>query len=527
MSKRAFASLFIAVFLLAAVLRTARLDLRPMHHDEANQALKFGQLLERGEYRYDPADHHGPSLYYLSLPFARALSGASLAGLSEGTLRLVTASFGLGTLLLFLLFLPLMGRAAVAWASLALAVSPAMVYFSRFYIQETILVFFLVGLVAAVWRYIRRPGWGWAAAAGLCAGMMYATKETSVIAFGGVSAGLLMARAWRKRGPVIEAEGESRPSAIPPRKAVLSHGLVALGAALIVSFLLFSSFLQNPRGFLDSILSFKVYFARAGEAGFHVQPWNYYLRIFAFSGGHGGSFWSEGLILLLGLAGAIMAFRAKSRDGADHAFLIFLAVYSALAAAVYSAIPYKTPWNLLPFYIGFILLAGSGAAALVALARGNAGKLAVAAVLAAGFAHLGFQAYRANFVYPADPRNPYVYAQTVPDFLRLVGRVENLVPLVPERRDMLIKVVAGPYETWPLPWYLRAFGRVGYWPSAADAGDIDRPPVIISSSEAAGAIEPVLSLAYRSEYYGLRPGVLLTLSIRNDIWEAFMKDRAR
>ena len=41
-----------------------------MHHDEANQAIKFGDLLERGEYRYDSRDHHGPTLYYLTLPFA-------------------------------------------------------------------------------------------------------------------------------------------------------------------------------------------------------------------------------------------------------------------------------------------------------------------------------------------------------------------------------------------------------------------------------------------------------------------------
>ena len=49
-------------------LRLARLDVRPMHHDEANQAVKFGALLEHGEYRYDAYDHHGPTLYFLTLP---------------------------------------------------------------------------------------------------------------------------------------------------------------------------------------------------------------------------------------------------------------------------------------------------------------------------------------------------------------------------------------------------------------------------------------------------------------------------
>ena len=43
---------------------------RPMHHDEANQAVRFGRLLETGEYRYDRRDHHGPTLYYLTLPVA-------------------------------------------------------------------------------------------------------------------------------------------------------------------------------------------------------------------------------------------------------------------------------------------------------------------------------------------------------------------------------------------------------------------------------------------------------------------------
>ena len=46
----------------------------------------------------------------------------------------------------------------------------------------------------------------------------------------------------------------------------------------------------------------------------------------------------------------------------------------------------------------------------------------------------------------------------------------------PDREKMLIEVVAGPYETWPLPWYLRRFGRVGYWTRAAEAPPPGKPP---------------------------------------------------
>jgi len=305
------------------------------------------------------------------------------------------------------------------------------------------------------------------------------------------------------------------------------HPVLGAAIALAVAFLFFSSFLGNSRGFVDSILSFKVYFMRAGEGGFHVQPWHYYLGKLAYSPGHGGPFWSEALILVLAAAGAVAAFASRRAAREEASFPRFLVFYSALAAAVYSAIPYKTPWNLLPFTVGFILLAGTGAASLASLPRHKAVKLGVTLILAAGFLHLGLQSRRANFVYPADTRNPYVYAQTSPDYLKLVRRIEDIAALAPDGRNMLVKVVAGPHETWPLPWSLRRFGRVGYWQDAASAGDVGRPPVVISSAGETAKLDPVLGEDYQSEFYGLRPDTLLTLSIRNDLWESFLKSRER
>jgi uncharacterized protein (TIGR03663 family) len=157
-----FAVVFAAAVLAGVFFRTVRLDLRPMHHDEANQAVKFGGLLEEGEYRYDPDDHHGPTLYYLTLPFARIAGRTTLAALDETVLRLVPAIFGVGIILLLLLFKGAMPREALAAAGLLVAVSPAMTYYSRFYIQETLLVFFLVGAAGCAWRWhaaAREPEW--------------------------------------------------------------------------------------------------------------------------------------------------------------------------------------------------------------------------------------------------------------------------------------------------------------------------------------------------------------------------------
>ena len=543
MNKKAFAGLFLLTALGAAGFRLADLDLRPVHHDEANQTLKFGALLEKGEYRYDKTDHHGPSLYYLTLMFARALGRNTLAELDETTLRLVPACFGIGTILLLLLFIPMIGKKAVLWSALGLAVSPVMVYFSRFYIQEALLLFFLVAAVAALWRYLLKPSWGWAMATGLFCGMMYATKETSVIAFGSIAAAFLLAHLTmgtrekesaqtrntadpQKQDPGERQTERSDRRSRKPRSGIRwAHLILGLGSALLVSLLLFTSFFENPKGWLDSLLSFKVYFVRAGEGGFHVHPWSYYLRTLAFSKTGSGPLWSEAFILLLACVGGVAAFHRRHHDNRNFPFRKFILFYTLFSTAAYSLVPYKTPWNILPFYIGFILLAGCGAASLLDICRKSLCRALVIVLLAAGFFHLGVQAYRGSLDEPANPRNPYVYAQTSPDFLKLIHRVEDLAALHPDGDRMLIKVVAGPYETWPLPWYLRRFSRVGYWTDAGEAGGPGEAAVIISDTEQADRLESLFNKSFLSEYYGLRPNVFLVLHIRSDLWEKFLKSR--
>jgi len=90
---------------------------------------------------------------------------------------------------------------------------------------------------------------------------------------------------------------------------------------------------------------------------------------------------------------------------------------------------------------------------------------------------------------------------------------------------MLIKVVAGPYEQWPLPWYLRGFERVGYWTSAADAGRLDDARLLVAAQDRSAALDAALGDRYVSEFYGLRPGVLLTLYVERGLWERFMAGR--
>jgi len=515
MTRAVFGTLLAAALVAGLALRFVDLDARIVHHDEANQARKFGVLLETGDYRYDRSDHHGPTLYYLTLPSAWAFGQRTFASIDEWTIRVVPALFGAGLILLIGGLGRALGRRAAVAAAVLAAVSPALVYFSRFYIQETLFLFFSLAFLVAFGRVVWQPRLLSALAAGLLAGLAFSTKETFVIVIAAAALAALVARA------VSNGPGPGRrPMPSPAQRAgMLGAGLLTAAA---VSYVLYSSFFRYPSGPIEAIRAFGIYAERgvgAGGSGW-AEPWHYYLRILAYSSS-GGVTWSEGLILALAAVGLAGAFRSG-----QGFWPRYIALYAVTAAAGFSAVSYKTPWNLLPFYGGFVVLAGIGVDTLVSVWRARPVRALLVLLLVAGVCHLGAQAWRASVRYGSDTRNPYVYAHTTPDFLRLVQRVKDLSAIHPDGARMFVMVVAGPYEQWPIPWYLRRMTRVGYWPQAAGAPRFDAAPVIISSQENAAAIGAALGERYVTEFYGLRPDVLLTVYIERTLWERFLAARA-
>ncbi len=527
MKKVLYCSLFLAVLILALAFRLGRLDLRPMHHDEANQAVKFGILLETGEYRYDPLDHHGPTLYYATLPFAWLRGQKTLSALDESTLRSLPALFGAGMILLFGLLSPALGREAVLWSALFASLSPCLTYYSRFYIQESLFTFFAVGFLIAFGRWALRPSVGSALATGVTAGLAYATKETSLIVFAAAGASLALAFFRMKLdGEAVTVDAKGRGI----RRIDLT---VMLGAFACVVVILFSSFFRNPSGLPASLAAFRDYAARGIEPGFHAHPWYYYFQLLAFSNS-GGMIWSEALILAFALIGATAALGKTLATGGLSRFeaacsqfwLRYLVVYAILVAISYSAVRYKTPWNLLPLVAGFTLLAGIGVSTVLRYLSSGLLRWLFITVLLMGCWHLAYQNWRANYLYPADTRNPYVYAQTSPDFLRLSRRIHELSGVHRDGENMLIKVVAGAYEQWPLPWYLRDLAQVGYWLSPEQTGGFDGVPVVVASQEYAAELDKILGDRYQLEYFGLRPNAVLALFVERTLWDQFLRHRS-
>ena len=511
-----FGLLFAVV--VAAALRGPMLGERPMHNDEAVNGIKFGQLWDArlaklyGPFKYDPNEHHGPSLCYFTFALARLSGAPDISRFSDARLRSADVLFGLGLILLLPLISDGLGRRPALWAGFLTAVSPAMVFYSRYFIHEMLLVFFSFLALAAGWRYWRSRKLGWALLAGAGLGLMHATKETFVISLAAAALALALNRAWNRW---LDASGSEVKA--PPLSFL--HLAAALAVWLAVALVLFSSFFTNAQGPLDSIRTYGWWLGRAGGSSPHSYPWTFYFRRLLWFQAPKGPVWSEAIIAALALVGAASGFTRRRLGHAKAGFIRFLALYTFALTAAYCLISYKTPWCLLGFWHGMILLAGVGAAVLIRGFRRQPLRIAAAAVLVAGIAHLGWQARRASVPFASDPRNPYVFAQTVPDLLRLVDKVNALAQAGPLGSQMLIRVIAPEHDYWPLPWYLRDFGRIKW--SDALPSDPYAPVMIVSASLHAALDESKTHLM--AGYFQLRPQVFLELYVQLDLWRAYLQ----
>jgi len=498
--------MWMLVLLIAAgalALRLPQLGERPMHTDEAVHAIKFGTLLERGALHYDPREYHGTTLHYLTLPVAWLRGAKTLTQITEASLRVVPVAAGVLLILLLPLLANGLGRCATVWAALLTCLSPAMVYYSRYYVQEVLFVLFSLLMLAAGWRYVQTRRLGWAVAVGAGAGLMFATKETCVYAWRAMLAGVLVARGRDGLRAVRMPAGHAAAAAV-----------VAWGVAEFF----FTCGFTYWAGLLDSFRAYGLYLQRATGTG-HEKPWFYFLQLLAWTR-QGGFVWSEALILGLAACGAVAALRTRGEDGRRPALPLFFAGYGLVHITIISLVPYKTPWLVLSFLSAMILLAGYGAERIVhGWLRHRFGWLAPL-LIGAGAAQLGAQAWRGAVLFGADERNPYVYAHTTPDVPRLARNIREAAAHHPDGTRLTVKVMTPEY--WPLPWYLREFPNVGYWatlPAHPEA------PVMITTQALAEKLAPLLKEQYATDFCGLRPGFVLAVLVRQDLWDAMVRAR--
>ncbi|MDK2974406.1 MAG: hypothetical protein PWP08_777 [Methanofollis sp.] len=423
--------LFFCVLILAAVLRFAFLDLKLFHHDEAIHAWFSYNLLNTGAYEYDPS-YHGPLLYYVTAGMFAVLGDSDLVG------RLVPAF--LGTLVVALVYplyrLGYLDRRQTLVAAFFLAISPNMVYFSRFLRNDIFILFLTFVLLLALILYLERGQARYAVLAAVAAGLGISCKENMPIVLGifGVYIVYLL---WKRK---------VRLSRLWKRHLALG---VLVAAAIVVVF--YSSFGVHPDRVLTFIPDAIGHWWEMHEQQRLGGPFYFYIILFLLY---------ELPIFLLAIVG-IVQFLLKGRKKAGTAvrtmheiverslqqirgvlpapptfdkkeeFFRFCIVWMVLSMAAYAYIGEKVPWLLIHQLLPTVFVA------VYAMTK----KKTVIAIVSSIFLVLAL--WHVAYV-PADVNEPIVQVQNSEDMREVMALIDssNAVAIASDRY-------------WPLPWYYR------------------------------------------------------------------------
>lgn len=419
-----------AILLTALPFFFFSLSLKPPHADEGVNGFFVNQIWQSGFFTYDPANYHGPLLFYLFQLSEKVF------GFGVYSFRIVTVSFSLLTIWLILKSRDTFGRYSSAFIALALAVSPGMIFFGRSAIHEPVFVFFqvlwMVGFLKLRERNDRQ-GILW-----FFLGVLGCTllKETFVIS----GLAFVLSWGWMEISPNILAlintklERPRRLSSDLDEKFLLGAYFIAV----IVWFSLFTGFFHHLKGIRDFFVAL-VPWLKTGAAGAgHEKPIYYWLELMR----------RYEWIGLSGVALALPGLISKSWK------IRFFSALALINGFIYSVIPYKTPWCIISIIWPFFVVAGLYAGIVLDKVRP---KRALAFSLFAGavavlVGHSVSAAYKLNFVNYADPSEPYVYVQTKDDLKSVEDIMARKIRTSPEYHNMVVQVSLR--ECWPLPWLL-------------------------------------------------------------------------
>jgi uncharacterized protein (TIGR03663 family) len=475
-------AVFLLVALIGLVIRLPQLGARPMHTDEAVNAYIVGQLLAGESFTYDPQDRHGPALAALALPLARVEGARAFSDLTESGVRLTSVLAGTITILLFGAAVEMFGFAPCLIAAGLFAIASLPVYYDRYFIHESLFGAATFGLILSACHAWGKNSVGLASLTAACAAIMLACKETAILHFLALAVAVFVFWFWNLRRRSI---GWIRPRVV----------LTAAAAFVFLSVILFTWFGQDWKALAALLHAVPNFAMRAAGEG-HQKPIGYYAQLLTNS-------WSGRMLCALACIGIFQIVR--KRDSSTYGFLAY---YFLFLAAIYSLIPYKTPWLALNFWLPISLFAALAVESLWRMSKRylplRAAIPAFSILAALAVVLIVHDTRQRVFVHAADETNPYAYAHTSEDLLGLPMEISELA-----RRNSIAspRIVVIASDPWPLPWYLRHFAQVGFWQPGQPVGEAD---FYITSTEAAEQYKDRLH-NFRPDFFGVRPGVLILL----------------
>ena len=168
------ALLFGGIALVALGLRLWELDGRAMHYDEGIHVHYAWRLASGEGYAHSPW-MHGPLQIHLTALMFKLFSD------SDVTARLAYALFGAGLVFLPFFLRTYLGKTGAVVTSVLLALSPSLLYFSRFGRNDILMAFFALALLILMWRYLNEGRNRYLYMASAVVALAFATKETAYI----------------------------------------------------------------------------------------------------------------------------------------------------------------------------------------------------------------------------------------------------------------------------------------------------------------------------------------------------------
>ncbi|AKB30279.1 hypothetical protein MSSIT_3560 [Methanosarcina siciliae T4/M] len=515
--------LLIVFFALA--LRLFELGERVFHHDESIHSSFTLKLLEQGEYSYNPA-YHGPFLYHSTAAVFHFL------GITDATARLIPVFFGVATILLLFLLKKELGKSGVLWSMFLLAFSPSMVYFSRFFRNDMIIVFCTLAAVVGAFRYLdnvhslRRFPYLLLTASSLALAVTAKENAYVIILIFGAYAGMGLLywiySGWKREKQSLQKTLLRKVSTLLP---FLPEIFLSGAVAIFIIMFFYTSLFRNEISLFSIVeRAFNHWMAmhRMERIG---GPFYYYIPILLRY---------ELPIVIFGLAG-FSYFPKSKRENAS--FFFFLCYWAFSSLLLYSYLQEKVPWLIVHIVLPFGILAGAYLGETFprkpesipqeqelpeeqAFFKGDRSPLTgstsfrkkhsrKALNLTAGILALSLlislgQCVSVNYYRSMDPAELMTYTQASPDIRELMEKIE----VFDRRPETLRLYVVDPNKLyWPLPWYLRDYEKAGYTSKPPSSSKYEA--IIVPSSY--DMYREISAEEYSSYNFTLRPGRDFTL----------------
>jgi len=487
------------ILLVAALVRIAYLDIKPPHFDEGINGWFCDQMAKNGFYAYDPTNYHGPLHFYV------LFVSLKLLGRNLWALRLPVVLASLIAIFWIFLFRPFFSRTICCLAALGMAISPGFIFYDRYSIHESWMVLFLIVTfwgILGIWTS-REPRYFWGFIMGLTG--MILTKETYIIHLAAFAAAGSLAQIWSR---LTKEPRLNRPSGKLPGRHIAAAILV--GASLIIFF--YSGNFRNWNGLAGLYQAFLPWTKTGVDAAGHgkpdfdlfplIPPFLTKIPVLGrFENLKLNWYWVRLMLDYEWFALAGSLFSVRFLFGGQPA-LRYLAIYSLGVLFAYSIVPYKTPWCVISIIWPFLFFG----AALIEFVAKRFNRLVAVLVGVPLFAHAAWKSYDLNVIRYDNPKERYVYVQTLREYHKFVDPILEKGAKDPALKgEMSGLVLLSSY--FPIPWVLGDFPNIGYytkfdsWPDKLDAD------FIAVEADKADELEKRLKEGYFKADFHLRDGM--------------------